>query len=98
MKRLGSKLNLPELSPRKGDWANVIGEAVKRERLSLKEAKQQSQETVISGYVGAMVTNAAHAAVQEESMVALCHIISSGHSLRTLVNAGGIDAVVAAMR
>ena len=95
---------LPELSPRgtavqpaPALWDTAI-HGVSKKRQSLKEAKEAKAASLMRGYLGAMSAHSNFAAVQEEALIALCHIIAKGVGVRTLVRTGGLEHVVMAMK
>ena len=71
--------------------------SVRKAHVSLREQKEAQQALILQGYVQAMRGNQDIAAVQEESLVALSHIIAKGAGIRTLVRTGGLDTIVLAM-
>ena len=100
--RLKDAVKLPEISPRspRSQLEAVVGEAVQesRKRMTMKERQEMKREAMVRGYVGAMYTHSDLAAVQEEAMVALCHIIAKGDGIRTIVRTGGLESIVLGMR
>ena len=88
-------LSLPEISPR-----SRLIDAVKetRKRQSLKDKAEEQRSAVVSAYLFSMDAHPDLGAVQEEAMVALCHLIAKGNGIRTLVKTGGVDSIVLAMR
>ena len=106
------ELVLPPISPQSGEMGgsprsqktksnwNIVMKEVKKTLETTREAREKHRAKIIGGYIGAMKGNAHMAAVQEEALVALCQIVNTGQhaAIKALVTAGGLDAIILAMR
>lgn len=107
LKARGSQTSRPPKtapSPRlsgKG-WQRTIDELKLQADLHVTthESREKHQVDYINSYVGAMHAVRQDAAVQEESILALCQMINGAGAaaIRILVQSGGLDAIILAMR